>query len=179
MKQKLRKLFVDELKEMLDAEEIMVKNFSKWVKVVDSPHLKQSLQGHIKESKGHISRLKQLFRKLKLIAHKKHCSAIRGLIRECTNVVADYPKSAFRDAALIAKIQHIEHFEMSAYGSLCAFAKELDLPNKAVSLLHDTFEEERDMDKMLTKIAKGNAFKPGVNRAANGWVGSYKMALGW
>lgn len=179
MKKNLAKLFIEELKSMLDAEEQIIKGLPKLIKAAESNDLKKALHHHLKETRGQVSRIKHVFRMLGLKPQRSSCKAIKGLIQECAGVIKDYPKSAFRDAAIIAKAQRIEHFEMSAYGTLCAFAKELQLNKKVPSLLHKTFDEEQNADKTLTKLAKGNAFKPGINHEANEWKARYPIAIGW
>src|ERR1700761_7796537 len=108
MKKNLHKLFVDELKGMLDAEEQITKGLSKLVRAAYSPELKKCLRRHLTESRGQANKLKHVFRTLKLKPSKKSCRAVKGLLKECSEVVMNYPKSAFRDAALIAKAQRVE-----------------------------------------------------------------------
>ncbi len=91
---------------------------------------------------------------------------MKGLIAECDEVIENYPKSAVRDAALISKCQRIEHYEISAYGTLRTFAKELGFSD-AAKLLKETLDEESNADKTLTKIAEGGLLSSGVNQEAH------------
>lgn len=177
MTRDLRRLFVEELKAVLDVEEQIVKEMSKLAKASLSAELKKALAHHVRESRAQVTRLKHIFRYLKLKAAKKQCQSVRSLLKECREIVKHYPKSAFRDAALITKMQHIKHIEMSTYGTLCAFAKELDFPKIIPNMLHHTYDEERHLDKLLTKLAKGSEFKPGINHEANRWAGHHKIAV--
>lgn len=94
------------------------------------------------------------------------CEAMQGLIQEASEPIHEFPKSALRDAALISKAQRIEHYEISAYGTLRTFAKELNF-EEAAKLLQETLEEEANADKALTKIAEGSLIASGVNHKAN------------
>lgn len=175
----LNKLFLNELRAVLDAEELMIKVASKLSKEVLSHDLRKALQAHLKETRGQVTRIKQVFRRLNVKITRRRSLAIRALWKECTDIIKHYPKSAFRDAALIMKLQSIKHLEMSIYGTLCSYAKELGVMKHIPAQLHQTFEEEEHFDKMLTKLAKGNTFRPGINREANEWASHHKMPANW
>jgi ferritin-like metal-binding protein YciE len=179
MARTLNKLFVEELKNIFDAETQMARALVKLSRAALSPELRKALRAHIKETKTQLTRLKTVFTRLKLRQMKKRCLAVRALLKECDGVLKHYPKSAFRDAAIIAKLQRVKHYEMSAYGTLCAFAKELDLIKQIPALLHKTFDQEMKLDRTLTKLAKGNLYRPGINRVANEWAGHHRQVSGW
>lgn len=133
----------------------------------ESSELKKAFESHLKETKGQVQRLGKIFKLLKLEKEEKLCKATKGLIQECKEVLKDFKtKSPIRDAALISKAQRIEHYEISAYGTMRTFATELDL-DVVADLLQATLDEEGNADKKLTKIAEGGFFKKGINLQAN------------
>lgn len=163
----LQDLLIDELHDQLSSEEQIVKALPDMAKAAESQELKSAFEGHLKETKGQIQRLKNVFKILKVKPKEKFCKATKGLIDECKEVLKDFKtKSALRDAALISKAQRIEHYEISAYGTIRTFAKELNL-KEVVVLLQETLDEEGNADKKLTKIAEGGLFKSGINLKAN------------
>lgn len=167
MQKDLKSLLIDELHDVLSSEEQIVKALPEMVKASESPDLKNAFSSHLKETKGQIQRLDKVFKLLKVEKKKKFCVATKGLIQECKGVLTEFKtKSPIRDAALISKAQRIEHYEISAYGTMRTFATELNL-DEVADLLHDTLKEEGNADKKLTKIAEGGLFKPGVNLQAN------------
>jgi len=166
MRNTIRDLFVDELKEMLSTEKQIVEALPTMIKAADSAKLKEAFTSHWKESKGHVSRLEKIFKLLKLTDKEQLCRATKGLIQESADIIKEFEKSALRDAALISKAQRIEHFEIAAYGTLRAFAKELG-EDEAANLLQETLDEEAHADKKLTKIAEGGFLSVGINQRAN------------
>lgn len=162
----IRDLFLEELRDVYNAEEQILKALPSVIKASDSDELKEAFQTHFKETEHQVKRLNKIFENLGESHGRQTCEAMKGLIEECTEVIEEFPKSALRDAAIIAKAQRIEHYEISAYGSLRAFAKELDL-SEASHLLKETQEEEANADKTLSKIAEGSLLASGVNHKAN------------
>lgn len=166
MEKEMKELLIDELLDMLSAEEQIVASLPKMVAAAESADLKTAFSSHLKETKEQVSRLKKAFKLMKVQKQPKLCKAMKGLIQECKDVLKDYKKkSAVRDAALISKAQRIEHYEISAYGTMHTFAKELNLKDVA-DLLHDSLHEEGEADKKLTSIAVGGLLRTGVNQEA-------------
>lgn len=166
MKSNMQELFINELMDMFDAEEQIVKGLPTLIKAADSPELKEALETHLQETKEQVKRLKKIFTMLKVKeAKKEKCEAMHGLIQECEEVVKSFEPSALRDAAIISKAQRIEHYEISAYGTLRTFAKGLDM-SEACDLLQESLNEEANADKTLTKIAEGSLLSTGVNAKA-------------
>lgn len=165
MENGIRNLLIDELHDILNAEEQIVEALSEMAQAAQSPELKEAFEGHLKETKGQIERLFKIFQLLKIERTEKPCKATRGLIRECREVIQELDKSTIRDAALISKAQRIEHYEISAYGTMRTFANELDL-DEVANLLQETLDEEANADKKMTKIAMGGLFTSGVNQKA-------------
>lgn len=166
MKKDLNALLIDELHDILSSEEQIVKALPKMVIASESPDLKNAFDSHLKETRGQIQRLEKIFKLLKVKRKEKFCKATKGLIQECQEVLKDFKtKSPIRDAALISKAQRIEHYEISAYGTMRTFAEELEL-DVVAKLLQETLDEEENADKKLSKIAEGGIFKSGVNEQA-------------
>ncbi len=165
-KENLNQLFISELKDLLNAEEQIIKALPKMVDAAESPKLKEAFETHFGETKNHVERLKKIFHLLQLEPKSEKCEAMEGLIQECKEALNEFPESSIRDAALISKAQRIEHYEISVYGTLRTFAKELGL-DKVKKLLQETLDEEANADKSLTKIAEGGLLTSGINHKAN------------
>jgi ferritin-like metal-binding protein YciE len=160
-------LFIKELKDIYSAEGQIVKSLPNLAKAADSEDLRDAFQSHLEETKEHVKRLNKIFDILQETPKGETCEAMHGLIQECSDTIHEFSKSALRDAALISKAQRIEHYEISAYGTLRTFAKELDLNDDVIDLLQETLREESSADKILTKIAEGSLMTTGINRKAN------------
>lgn len=163
MQKDLKDLLIEELHDLLSSEEQIVEALPEVVKASESADLREAFDSHLKETKGQVQRLHKAFQLLEVEKKEKHCKAMKGLIQECKEVLTDFKtKSAVRDAALISKVQRIEHYEISAYGTVRTFAKELGLKEVA-HLLQATLNEEGHADRKLTRIAQGGLFRTGVN----------------
>lgn len=162
----IKHVFIDELKDIYDAELQLVSAIPAFVEAAENQDLKDAFETHLGETRQQVQRLEQIFSMLNIAERGERCVAMQGLIEECNQVIKEYERSFLRDAALIAKAQRIEHYEISAYGTLKTFAKELDLDD-AESLLMDSEEEEANADRLLTRIAEGGLLTTGVNRRAN------------
>ncbi len=163
----IKDLFVNELEDMYSSEQQIVKSLPNMIKAADSEDLKEAFQSHLEETQEQVERLNKIFEILDITPKSENCEAMQGLIQECSETIHEFPKSALRDAALISKAQRIEHYEISAYGTLRTFAKELELEDEVIDLLKETLQEESNADKTLTKIAEGSLMSTGVNRKAN------------
>lgn len=159
-------LLISELREMLNAEQQIVKALPNMIKAADCPELRDAFKDHLDETKEQVTRLQQIFEIIDEKEFGEPCEAMHGLIQECMDTIELLPKSALRDAALIAKAQCIEHYELSIYGTMRTFAKELKL-DEVVDLLQLNQNEEINADKKLSKIAEGGLLTAGVNRKAN------------
>jgi ferritin-like metal-binding protein YciE len=167
MEKGIRDLLIDELHDILSSEEQIIEALPDMVAAAESPELKKAFESHLKETKGQVQRLEKIFKIMKVERKEKLCKATKGLIQECKEVLKDFKeKSPLRDAALISKAQRIEHYEISAYGTMRTFAKEIQLSDVA-GLLQETLGEEEHADQALTKIAEGGVFKSGINHLAN------------
>jgi ferritin-like metal-binding protein YciE len=153
-------LFVHQLRDVYYAEKQLVKALPKMIEKATSPALRQGLESHLGETKGHVSRLEKVFEMHGAKAKAVDCPAIDGIIKEAEEIVGDVDDKDVLDAAIIAASQAAEHYEMTRYGTLIAWAKQLGRPDCA-SVLEKTLQEEKAADAKLTAIAEG-----GINRKA-------------
>src|ERR1700684_1492805 len=110
MEKNLKDLLIDELHDLLSAEEQIVEALPEMAKAAESPELKKAFESHLKETKGQVKRLEKVFKLLSVKKKEKLCKATKGLIDEGKEVLKDFKtKSFLRDAALISKAQRIEH----------------------------------------------------------------------
>lgn len=135
-------------------------HFQKMIQKASSPELKQGFEHHLGETKNHVIRLERVFEMRKLAPQTVTCPAIDGIIEEADEVAGDVDDKNVLDAALIAAAQAVEHYEMTRYGTLIAWAKELGADD-CIDLLDQNLEEEKAADKKLTNLAEGS-----INRAA-------------
>jgi len=149
----LNELFVDELKDVFDAEKQLVKALPKMAKAATSENLQSAITEHLEQTKEQVNRLEQVFRSLDMTARGKHCAAMEGLIEEGKEVIEDDLEDMVRDAALIGAAQKVEHYEIASYGTLIAHARLLG-HDEAVTLLQQTLDEEKQTDQNLTELAE-------------------------
>jgi ferritin-like metal-binding protein YciE len=149
--QGLKELYIDELKDLYSAENQLVKALPKMAKAATSEDLRAGFEEHLKQTKGHVQRLETIFQQLGESPKGKKCKGMEGLIEEGSGAIDEHD-GAVLDAALIGAAQRVEHYEMAGYGTVIAFAEELD-ESKHVSLLNETLEEEKETDEKLTELA--------------------------
>lgn len=150
--QGLRDFFEDGLKDIFWAEHALTKALPKMAKNATSSKLIHAFEHHLKETEEHITRLEKVFESLGLKAVGKKCDAMDGLLKEADGIMAETEFGVVRDAAMIAAAQKVEHYEITTYGTLRAYAVTLG-ESKAVTLLAKTLEEEKKADVTLTEIA--------------------------
>lgn len=150
---------VEELKDVYHAENQLLKALPKMAKAAQNEQLEAGFLTHLKQTETHVKRLEQVFKLLGEPVKGKLCHAMKGLIEEGAEAIADHDASPMRDAQLIGAAQRVEHYEMAAYGTMRTFAKDLG-ETRVAEILQTTLNEEGDTDKALTKIASV------VNRAA-------------
>lgn len=165
-KANIERLLISELKSILGAEEQIIKALPNIIKAAESPELKKAFRVHLEETIQQVSRIEEIFSILDLSEESEPCKAMSELIKECEEVIRTYTKSAIRDASLISKAQHVEHYEISVYGTLKTFAEELKL-EKVAKILKESLDEEINTDKILTRIAEGGFLTTGINQKAN------------
>ncbi len=149
----LKELYVDELKDLYNAENQLVKALPKMAKAASSEELRVGFEEHLEQTKSHVQRLEQIFEMLDESPKGKKCKGMEGLIEEGSEIMEEDFEGALLDAALIGAAQRVEHYEIAAYGTVRAFAEELGESEHA-SLLAETLEEEKETDEKLTELAK-------------------------
>ena len=149
----LQDLFVDELRDLYDAEKQLVKALPKMAEASSSDRLRQAFQSHLQETQGHVQRLERIFAQLDQKTGGESCEAMNGLIKEGNEITSHVEQSPLRDAGLIGAGNRVEHYEIAAYGTARTFAQMLGY-NDAVQLLESTLREEKAADKKLTDIAE-------------------------
>ena len=150
---KLDDLFHDTLKDIYFAEKKIVTTLPKMAKAAQHPELKAAFEKHKGETEGQIKRLEQVFALIDKKPQGKTCAAIMGITEEGAEIMKEYKGSPALDAGLLAAAQAVEHYEISRYGTMCAWAAEMGM-SEVKNLLGQTLEEEETTDKALTKIAK-------------------------
>jgi ferritin-like metal-binding protein YciE len=153
MPERLKKLYIDELKDLYNAENQLVKALPKMAKAASSEELRTGFEEHLEQTRGHVQRLEQIFQTLGESPKGKKCKGMEGLVEEGSEVMEEDFEGSLMDAALIGAAQRVEHYEIAAYGTVCAFAEELG-DTEGASLLSETLHEEKETDEKLTKLAE-------------------------
>src|SRR5205085_3137593 len=156
----LEDLFLETLKDMYYAERKILIALPKMAKAANSDQLRTAFEKHAGETEGQVQRLQQVFKMMKQPPKGKTCPAILGLVEEGEEVMEDFEDSPALDAGLLSGAQAVEHYEISRYGTLIAWAEQLGM-NQAVQLLKQTLEEEKKTDAALNKLAEA-----AINRKA-------------
>jgi ferritin-like metal-binding protein YciE len=160
MSEGLKELYIDELKDLYSAETQLIRALPKMAKAASSDELRQGFEEHLEQTKGHVERLEKVFKTLGENPKGKTCKGMQGLIEEGAEVIGEDFEGNLMDAALIGAAQRVEHYEIAAYGTVCAFAKELGESDQA-GLLSETLDEEKETDEKLTELAEQ------INKEAN------------
>ena len=145
-------LFVHTLRDIYYAEHQILKALPDMIEKATDPQLKQAFQAHLGETKNHVTRVEQVFKIHGVEAKGVHCPAIDGIIEEAGDVAGEVDDKAVLNAALVAAAQAVEHYEMTRYGTLVAWAKQLGR-NDCASVLQKNLDEEKAADRKLTEIA--------------------------
>jgi ferritin-like metal-binding protein YciE len=149
----LEELLTDELKDLYSAETQLTKALPKMAKAAQSDDLRTAFQDHLKQTEGHVQRIEQACEKLDVKPRGKKCVAMEGLIEEGKELLSEDVDPSVLDAGLIGAAQKVEHYEMAAYGTVMAHAKQLGYAEVA-DLLSQTLNEEKAADEKLTQIAE-------------------------
>lgn len=156
----LKDLYVEEIKDVYDAEHRILDALPKMAEKANDDQLKQAFRSHLEETRGQVRRLEQVFGSLGIDPDRKTCEAMKGLMSEGDELLGAKGDGDVIDAALIGAAQRVEHYEMAAYGTLRTLARELGHEDQA-RLLQETLDEEGAADEKLTRIAESR-----VNRRA-------------
>jgi ferritin-like metal-binding protein YciE len=150
----LQKLYTDELRDLYNAENQLVKALPKMAKAASSKDLKAAFEKHLEQTKGHVERLEQVFEELGEKPKGKTCRAMKGLIEEGSEILKEDGEDSVIDAGIIVAAQKVEHYEIAGYGSVRTFAHLLG-QNKAAELLQTTLDEEAETNQLLNRLAEG------------------------
>ena len=156
----LHDAFIDELRDIYDAEKQLTKALPKLAKAATTPPLREAFESHLEETRGQIERLEQVFEAIDEKVRGKHCDGIAGIIEEGKAIMEEDFDESTMDACLIAAGQRAEHYEMAAYGTLVAWARAMG-HDDAADLLQQNLDEEKAADETLTNLAEG-----GINQGA-------------
>lgn len=149
----LRELYVDHLRDLYDAENQLIKALPKMAKEATSDELRQGIEEHLEQTRGHAERLEQIFEQLGEKPKAKKCKGMQGVIEEGSEILKEDMEEDTKDAAIIAAAQRVEHYEIAGYGTARTYANLLD-ENEAADLLQQTLDEEKETDQKLTQLAE-------------------------
>ena len=149
----LHDVYIEQLKDLYNAEHQLIKALPKMAKAADSPELSQGFKEHLEQTKGHAERIEEIFKKLDKSPTGKKCKAMEGLIAEGAEAIEENAAPSAKDALLIAAAQRVEHYEMAGYGTVRTFAKLLG-ESEAAGLLQQTLDEEAETNEKLTELAE-------------------------
>jgi len=152
-KENLEDIFEDQLRDIYWAEKHLTKALPKMARAAFNDELKDAFNAHLEETRGQVARLEKCFELLEKKAVAKKCEAMEGLVEEGEEAIEEYDEGHARDAALIAAGQKVEHYEISAYGTLRTMATVLG-KTQCAQLLEETKDEEAQADAKLTKLAE-------------------------
>jgi ferritin-like metal-binding protein YciE len=156
----MQDLFLNELKDVYNAEKQLVRALPRMAKAAEAPELQQAFTKHLRETEGHVERLERIFKSLGQTPRGKKCKGMEGLVEEGKEILEEDGAPEVIDAALISAAQRVEHYEIAAYGCLRTYAQLLGMSD-ADRLLQQTLQEEEATDEALTALGEG-----GLNQAA-------------
>jgi ferritin-like metal-binding protein YciE len=151
--QTLTDLYFHELKDLYSAEQQLIKALPKMAKAATNEELAAGFQEHLEQTKEHARRLEQILSSHRQTTRGPKCKGMRGLVAEGAEMIEEEAEPEVKDAGLIAAAQRVEHYEMAGYGTARTHA-ELLKDEEGANLLQTTFEEEKQTDEKLTKLAK-------------------------
>jgi ferritin-like metal-binding protein YciE len=149
----LKDLYIDELRDLYDAENKLVKALPKLAKAANSDKLRSGFEEHLEQTRGHVERLEEVFEAFGEKPTGKKCAGMAGLVKEGEEIMDDDFSEEVMDAALISAAQRVEHYEIAAYGCVSAWAELLG-ESEANALLEKTLGEEKETDQKLTELSE-------------------------
>jgi ferritin-like metal-binding protein YciE len=152
-KESIRELYINELKDLYNAETQLVKALPKMAKASSSDELREAFEEHLRQTSEQVSRLEQIFEMMDEKPTGKKCAGMEGLVKEATETMREKYEDSVMDAALIGAAQRVEHYEIAGYGTVREFAELLG-EDEHVPLLEQTLEEEKQTDEKLTQLAQ-------------------------
>src|SRR5215207_3917578 len=148
----LRDLLVDQLQDTYDSEHQITKALPKMIDAAHNSQLKDGFKMHLEQTKQHITRLEQVFQMLDQQPKRKHCHGMEGLLKEGEEMIKEDADADVKDAGLITAAQRVEHYEIAAYGTAMAYAKQIG-QSQMINLLSQTLDEEKATDQKLSQLA--------------------------
>jgi ferritin-like metal-binding protein YciE len=148
----LKELYIDELRDIYNAETQLTKALPKMAKAATSEDLRSGFEEHLEQTKGHVQRLEHIFDSLGEKPTGKKCKGMEGLVEEGEEMIEE-TEGETRDAGLISAAQRVEHYEIAAYGCVRTYARLLG-DEEAASLLEETLNEEKETDQKLTELSE-------------------------
>ncbi|MFO1116492.1 MAG: ferritin-like domain-containing protein [Beijerinckiaceae bacterium] len=167
----LKDLLIHSIKDMYFAENRIYKTLPKLIEAAENEDLKQGLADHREETGMQIARLEQMFQLVGEKPGAQECKAIKGILEEGDEGLEEFGETEVADAALIANCQAVEHYEITRYGTMLAWAEELGLDD-VCDLIQESLAEEHAADEKLTAIAEG-----GVNMEGEGGQSGRSMSV--
>lgn len=155
----LKELYVDELRDLYDAENQLVKALPKMAKAAESEELRSGIEEHLEQTREHAKRIERIFDALGEAVKGKKCKGMQGIISEGTAMMREDWEGAVSDSAVISSARRVEHYEIASYTAVHEFAKILG-ENEAASLISRTLDEEKETDRKLAQLGQG------INREA-------------
>ena len=149
----LRDLYVEQLNDLYNAEQQLIKAIPKMAKAASSEELKAAFEDHLGKTRQHAQRIETIFEQMGEKVGGKKCKAMEGLVEEGGEVIKEDMEDGIKDAALIAAAQRVEHYEIAGYGCVHAYATKLG-DEDAATLLSQTLDEEKEADETLNDIAE-------------------------
>lgn len=149
----LRQLYIEQLRDLYDAENQLVKALPKMAENSNSDELREGFEEHLEQTRGHVERLEQIFEGLGEKPKGEKCKGMEGLVKEGSEILDEDMEEETKDAAIIGAAQKVEHYEISGYGTARTYANLLG-EREAAELLEQTLEEEKETDAKLTELAE-------------------------
>ena len=148
----LHDLYLEQLKDLYDAEHQLIKALPKMAKASSSAELRKAFEEHLEKTKEHARRIETIFESMGENAKGQKCKAMEGLVEEGSELISEDADDAIRDAGLIGAAQRVEHYEIAAYGTMQAYAMHLG-HTEAARMLQATLQEEGSADRKLSEVA--------------------------
>ncbi len=149
----LKTLYINELKDLYNAEQQLVKALPKMTKAASSEELQEAFEKHLEQTKTHVERLEEVFEEIGETPKGKTCKAMKGLIEEGSEILQEDGEESVIDAGIIVAAQKVEHYEIAGYGSVRTFAQLLG-KDRSAELLQTTLDEESEANELLNNLAE-------------------------
>ena len=149
----LKTLYIDELRDLYNAENQLIKALHKMAKAASSEELQEAFEKHLEQTKTHVERLEEVFEEIDEKPKGKTCKAMKGLIEEGSEILHEDGEESVIDAGIIVAAQKVEHYEIASYGSVRTYAQLLGKDSSA-ELLQTTLDEESEANELLNKLAE-------------------------